>query len=105
MLNGKHLIAGQWHSGEATFRNHPVRGAAAEFSVGTAALVDKAAAAAEDAFWHYGAAASGERADFLKAIADEIEERREIITDIGSTETGLPEGRLEGERGRTTVRR
>ncbi|MYA89710.1 MAG: aldehyde dehydrogenase (NADP(+)) [Boseongicola sp. SB0662_bin_57] len=102
MLNGKHLIAGQWHLGEATFRNHPIQGAATDFAVGTPALVDKAAAAAEEAFWHYGTAASGERADFLKAIADEIDARGDVIKDIGSAETGLPEERIEGERGRTT---
>ena len=28
--------------------------------------------------------------------------RGEQITSIGTTETGLPAGRLEGERGRTT---
>lgn len=102
MLNGKHLIAGQWHAGSETFRNHPVRGAATNFAVGTPMLVDKAAAAAEEAFFHYGTAASGERAGFLNAIADEIDTRGDVITDIGSAETGLPEGRLEGERGRTT---
>eukprot|EP01031_Cornospumella_fuschlensis_P050868 gene50868-62214_t len=39
---------------------------------------------------------------FLRAIADEIEARAEAITEIGSQETGLPEARLQGERGRTT---
>lgn len=41
-------------------------------------------------------------AAFLNAIADEIEARGAAITEIGMQETGLPEGRLEGERGRTT---
>ena len=34
--------------------------------------------------------------------ADEIEARGAKITAIGTAETGLPEARLEGERGRTT---
>ena len=42
------------------------------------------------------------RAKFLEAIADEIEARGAEITEIGTSETGLPAARLEGERGRTT---
>ena len=41
-------------------------------------------------------------AKFLRTIADEMDKLGEEITEIGSKETGLPEGRLEGERGRTT---
>ncbi|MCI5084279.1 MAG: aldehyde dehydrogenase (NADP(+)), partial [Rhodovulum sp.] len=58
--------------------------------------------AAEEAFWTYGYSTRAERAAFLNAIADEIEERGDQITDIGTRETGLPEARLQGERGRTT---
>ena len=39
---------------------------------------------------------------FLNTIADEIEARADDITAIGTQETGLPEARLQGERGRTT---
>ncbi|MCL4164909.1 UNVERIFIED_CONTAM: hypothetical protein GTU68_012867, partial [Idotea baltica] len=42
------------------------------------------------------------RAEFINTIADEIEARGAEITKIGCEETGLPEARLEGERGRTT---
>src|SRR5690606_4183109 len=35
-------------------------------------------------------------------IADKIEARAQAITQIGTQETGLPEARLNGERGRTT---
>ena len=100
--HGKHLIAGSWIGTDAQFQNEPVRGAAHSFSVGTVDLVDRACAAAEDAFWSYSALPRGARADFLDAIADEIESRAEAITEIGSAETGLPPARLEGERGRTT---
>ena len=58
--------------------------------------------AAEDAFWSYGYSSRKERAAFLEAIADEIEARGEEITAIGTSETGLPEARPQGERGRTT---
>jgi 2,5-dioxopentanoate dehydrogenase len=100
--HGRHLIAGEWVAGEATFRNEPAEGAAHDFSVGTPAHVDAAARAAEEAFWTYGYSSREERAAFLEAIADEIEARAEAITDIGSRETGLPPARLHGERGRTT---
>lgn len=99
---GKHLIAGEWLGGEATFRSDPAHGPAHEFASGTVALVDRACLAAEEAFWTYGWTPRAARADFLDAIADEIEARADAITSIGAQETGLPEARLQGERGRTT---
>lgn len=100
--HGKHLIAGEWVACDDKFYSAPVTGKGQAFSVGSAALVDKACKAAEDAFWQYGYSTRAERAKFLNTIADEIEARGESITQIGSEETGLPTGRLEGERGRTT---
>ena len=99
--HGKHLIAGDWVGGAETFRSEPAHGPAHDFAVGTVDLVDRACAAAEDAFWSYGYSTRETRADFLDAIANEIEARAEAITQIGSQETGLPEARLQGERGRT----
>lgn len=100
--HGKHLIAGEWVAGEKTFSSEPANGPAHSFGVGTPEHVDKACTAAEEAFWSYGYSSRQKRADFLNAIADEIEARGADITVIGSQETGLPEARLEGERGRTT---
>ena len=100
--HGKHLIAGEWVAGETTFTSDPAHGPAHDFSVGTPALVKRACAAAEDAFWSYGYSSREDRAKFLNAIADEIEARGDAITQIGTQETGLPEVRLQGERGRTT---
>ena len=102
MTNGKHLIAGEWVEGENKFTSEPAHGDAKEYSVGTPAHVDAAAKAAEEAFWTYGYSSRAERAAFLNAIADEIEARADEITAIGTSETGLPEARLQGERGRTT---
>ena len=102
MLMGKHLIAGEWVGAEATFTNEPVSGEADSFSVGTPELVDRACRAAEEAFWSYGYSSRAERAVFLRAIADEIEARGAEITAMGCKETGLPEARLNGVRGRTT---
>lgn len=101
--HGKHLVAGDWVAGEATFTSAPAHGTAHAFSVGTTDLVDRACTAAEDAFWSYGYSTRADRAAFLNAIADEIEARAEAITEIGTQETGLPEARLQGERGRTTA--
>ncbi len=100
--HGKHLIAGEWIATEDRFENEPVSGPADRFSVGTPELVDRAAEAAEEAFWSYGYSSREARAGFLEAIADEIEARAAAITDIGVRETGLPAARLDGERGRTT---
>ena len=101
-LTGKHLIAGEWLAGDATFDSAPAHGPVHQFAVGTPAHVDAAAKSAEEAFWSFGYSSRKERAAFLNAIADEIEKRGDAITEIGCQETGLPEGRLAGERGRTT---
>ncbi|CTQ54882.1 NADP-dependent fatty aldehyde dehydrogenase [Roseibium album] len=99
--HGKHLIAGQWIATKTTFQSEPAHGLAHDYSVGTPELVDQACRAAEEAFWTYGYSSREDRAKFLNAIADEIEARAEAITQVGSEETGLPEARLQGERGRT----
>ena len=100
--HGKHLIAGDWVASEDTFASAPAHGPSHLFSHGTPDVVDRAVQAAEEAFWSFGYSSREERAAFLNTIADEIEARAEAITEIGSQESGLPEGRLQGERGRTT---
>jgi NADP-dependent aldehyde dehydrogenase len=102
MLNGNHLIAGEWVTGETTFDSDPAHGEAHKFAVGTPALVDRAVQAGEAAFSIYANTSRADRAAFLRCVADEIEARGAEITEIGSHETGLPEARLIGERGRTT---
>lgn len=100
--HGMHLIAGNWVKGKKTFTSSPASGQMHAFAIGQASDVDDAAQAAEKAFWSYGYSTREERANFLNTIADEIEARAEAITEIGCSETGLPEARLNGERGRTT---
>ncbi|MVO16471.1 aldehyde dehydrogenase (NADP(+)) [Parasedimentitalea huanghaiensis] len=100
--HGKHLIAGEWIAGDSSFASSPASGPTHNFAIGRVADVDTAVQAAEDAFWSFGYSTREERAAFLNAIADEIEARGEAITQIGTQETGLPEARLQGERGRTT---
>ncbi|MFB9148836.1 aldehyde dehydrogenase (NADP(+)) [Roseovarius ramblicola] len=100
--HGKHPIAGAWIATDDTFASEPANGPAHDVSVGSPALIDKAAQAAEEAFLSYGYASRADRAAFLDTIADEIEARGNEITAIGTSETGLPEARLQGVRGRTT---
>ncbi len=100
-LHGKHLIAGEWVAGDTTFTSDPAHGASHCFTQGSSTLIDRAAKAAEEAFWSYGFSCRESRAAFLEAIADEIDRRADAITEIGASETGLPKARLEGERGRT----
>lgn len=99
---GQHLIAGAWVGAEDTFDSAPVNGTAQTYAAGTAALVDRAVQAAEDAFWSFGYCSGQSRATLLDTIADEIEARGEAITMIATDETGLPAARLDGERARTT---
>ncbi|NVO25065.1 aldehyde dehydrogenase (NADP(+)) [Donghicola mangrovi] len=99
--HGKHLIAGEWVGSDKVFVSEPAHGTAFEYSVGTPELVDQACVAAEEAFWEFGYSSREERAVFLEAIAEEIDARGDLITEIGCSETGLPEARLVGERGRT----
>ncbi|SDJ11574.1 aldehyde dehydrogenase (NADP(+)) [Aliiruegeria lutimaris] len=101
MLKGKHLIAGEWVGGTTSFQNMPVEGAPDSFAKGEPEHVDAAAHAAEEAFWSYGFTERSTRAAFLRKIAEEIDARGAEITAMGTKETGLPEARLNGERGRT----
>ena len=100
-MHGRHLIAGDWVAGAETFTSTPLTGAGHAVSMGTADHVDAACRAAEAAFETYGYAPRETRAAFLEAIAAEIDARGERITATGMAETGLPEARLNGERGRT----
>jgi alpha-ketoglutaric semialdehyde dehydrogenase len=57
---------------------------------------------AEEAFKTYGTIADVKKADFLNAIAEEIEALGEDLLTTYIQESGLPAGRANGERGRTT---
>ena len=100
--HGQHLILGQWVASKNTFISSPATGPSSEFFVADVEEINAAVQAAEDAFWSYGYVSCEKRAAFLNTIADEIEVRAAVITQIGCEETGLPEARLNGERGRTT---
>ena len=100
--HGCHLIAGEKIATDTRFSSAPATGQAFEFSAGTPELVAQACVAAHKAFAGFAATTRETRAELLETIADEIDARGDAITEVGSAETGLPEGRLVGERGRTT---
>lgn len=72
-----------------------------QFHEASEATVSRAATAAGQAFIAYRATAPEARAAFLRAIADEIVGLGDMLIGRAGVETGLPEGRLTGERGRT----
>lgn len=71
-----------------------------EFHEATGTEIELAIRKAESAFGVYGKKAGKEKAFFLEAIAEEINSLGDQLIKRCSMETGLPEGRLVGERGR-----
>ncbi len=64
--------------------------------------VNKALIKADLAFTTFKQSSADDRAKFLDNIADEMEALGETLVKRASLETGLPEARIIGERGRTT---
>jgi NADP-dependent aldehyde dehydrogenase len=100
VLQGKNLINGQWVGSEDSAASVDL--ASISFAQANLDQVEEACKAARAAFRSYSQKSRAERADFLNKIADEIDVLADQITNIGTRETGLPEARLIGERGRTT---
>lgn len=63
--------------------------------------IDEAVALATDAFKVYKDFSGAKKAGFLEAISDEIEAIGDELIDTYCKESGLPDGRARGERGRT----
>lgn len=72
-----------------------------EFHEATEGEVNHAVEMAADAFAEFSKKSSDEKADFLEAIGDEIMDLGDELIDRCIKESGLTEGRLTGERGRT----
>lgn len=105
-LTGKNFI-GNRQSGEGgeTFNAvNPANNETLEtdFHEATVDEIEAAVVKAEEAFVKYGRTKGRERAAFLEAIADEFTALGDALVQRCSLETGLPEARLVGERGRTT---
>src|SRR5687768_1190632 len=71
------------------------------FYEATSGEVDAAVQKASDAFQTYRNKSGKEKANFLETIADEIVALGDSLIKRCMEETGLPEARLTGERGRT----
>ena len=104
-LTGDIVIGSERLSGRtASFRaTDPATGAALEpaFAFADAADVARACALAAEAFDTYRETSLDTRAAFLDSIADEILALGDALIDRACAESGLPRGRIEGERGRT----
>ncbi|WP_413653752.1 aldehyde dehydrogenase (NADP(+)) [Mycobacterium sp. RTGN6] len=105
-LTGQMIIAGVPVSGtgEQIRGFDPAAGVVLEpaYRHGDASHVEAACAAAAAAFAAYRSTTSEQRAQFLEAVAANIEARAATIIARAVAETGLPEGRITGEVGRTT---
>ncbi|SEQ74895.1 aldehyde dehydrogenase (NADP(+)) [Arthrobacter sp. OV608] len=105
-LTGHSLIAGQPTVGEGktTFGLNPATNQALEpsYTLLTEDQLKAATSAAADAFPSFSTLDPETHAGFLEAIADNIEAIGEELIIRAGQETGLPTGRLQGERARTT---
>lgn len=72
-----------------------------DFFEATSAEVKEAVVLANEAFTAFSETSNEQRASFLYAIADEILQLDDALIKLFCSETGLPEGRAIGERGRT----
>ncbi|WP_459212582.1 aldehyde dehydrogenase (NADP(+)) [Aquimarina rhabdastrellae] len=63
--------------------------------------IQQATQLATEAYQTYKQISGAKKAEFLNAIADEILALDQTLIDVYTSESGLPEGRAQGERGRT----
>lgn len=105
-LTGKNIVGNQLvAAGHTTFyAEDPSTGRRLEtaFTEATVQEVGQAVQKAGEAFQLYRKKSGKERAAFLEAIADEIMAIGDLLIRRCMQESGLPEARLTGERGRTT---
>lgn len=90
--------------GEVTFSTfNPITNSHTEweFTEATTEEINKASYLAASAFNDFREVSAVNRAKFLRRIAKEIEELGDMLLETYVLETGLPEGRARGERGRT----
>ncbi|WP_412986750.1 aldehyde dehydrogenase (NADP(+)) [Pontimicrobium sp. IMCC45349] len=105
MITGKNYIGNQLSAnGNKTFKTfNPLLNIENQWEITEASTneVDEAAALATQAFKTYSKLSGAKKATFLRAIADEIEALGDELLQVYSSESGLPNGRAIGERGRT----
>ena len=105
MITGTNLIGySDSASGDkqyATFDPIKNKSNAQTFTEASSEEVDRAVQLAQEAFLTYRNMPGTKRAAFLRAIADEITALGDTLVATYCSETGLPAGRAQGERGRT----
>lgn len=72
-----------------------------QYAIATEEEIKLAAQKASEAHTIYRNTSGSQKAAFLRTIAQEIENLGDTLIEIAMEESGLPKGRLEGERGRT----
>ncbi|MEM9672296.1 MAG: aldehyde dehydrogenase (NADP(+)) [Cyclobacteriaceae bacterium] len=104
-ITGDQIIAGIFtrSNTEPFTASNPVSAEAlsTEFFEASSEEIDQAVKMAEEAFVVYRKKSDEERADFLERIGEEIMALGDTLIERCQQETGLPTGRLQGERGRT----
>lgn len=105
MISGKSYIGNkQQGNGSVIFRTFdPVKNAenSWEITEATEAEINEAVELAWSAFKVFRKSSDESRAEFLDAIAEEIEELGQELVDVYKSESGLSQERAEGERTRT----
>jgi len=105
MITGKNYIGNQLlGEGKKMYRTfNPLLNIENEFNFHevTSEEINKALGLATEAFAEFRKTSGSKKAAFLNAIADEILALSEELIQTYCSETGLPEGRAKGERGRT----
>ena len=105
MITGKNYIGNQLSAqGKTTYKTfNPQLNIENKhvFTEATPEEIDKALRLANDAFKVFQSMSGAKKAEFLNAIADEILALDDELIKTYCSETGLPEGRAQGERGRT----
>ncbi|MGB5942203.1 MAG: aldehyde dehydrogenase (NADP(+)) [Leeuwenhoekiella sp.] len=105
MITGKNQIGYELlAAGETTFKTFDPQTNAEtswDFTEATQEEVDQACKKAAEAFPEFSSISASARASFLRTIATEIENLGDDLITAYTTESGLPEGRAKGERGRT----
>ncbi|AZG47232.1 aldehyde dehydrogenase (NADP(+)) [Gordonia insulae] len=105
-LTGQMIIAGEYVTGTGS-AVHAINPATDErlqpaYAHGTAEDVAAATAAAAAAFATYRNTSSAQRAEFLTAIADNLDAAVDTLVARATAESGLPVPRITGEVGRTS---
>jgi len=105
MLTGQNYIAGKLSSkGSKTFYTfNPIANSQNSqlYTEASQEEINLAVDLASKAFVEYRKIDGKTKANFLRTIADEIVALGEDLVSVYCSETGLPEGRAKGERGRT----